>query len=326
MMKQLGSFLRANALFISLVVGVLFGLLELEGFWPWITPAAVLPWCIFFMLFFTFLSMDPRTLRLHRWHFVILAFQILCSLCLFYLSRSIDLVLAQGLFICVLMPSATAAPVIAGKLGGDVTNLTAYTLLSNSITAVLVPLLFPLVNPDVDMPFWSSFVMILRRIAPLLIGPFLLAILLRFILNCSASVRPLNCSSFAVSSKLILKETPFLLWIYTLVVLMAKMTRDLAAYDGSLSILAAMFLGALVTCILQFYVGKWVGERMPVLSEQETRVTCGQALGQKNTTLGIWLAGTYLDPISALAPAAYIVWQNLFNSWQLSRTVRHKHI
>lgn len=314
-MKQLWSFLRANALFISLVVGVLFGLLQLEGLWPWVTPAGVLPWCIFLMLFFTFLRMDPRSLRLHRWHFVILAFQILCSLLLFVLSRSIDLVLAQGLFICVLMPSATAAPVIAGKLGGDVTNLTAYTLLSNSITAVLVPLLFPLVNPDVDLPFWSSFVLILRRIAPLLICPFLLASLLRFLYHQLASA---NSS--------ILKEIPFLLWIYTLVVLMSKMTRDLAAYDGSLSVLAAMFLGALVTCMLQFYVGKWIGERMPVLSPQETRVTCGQALGQKNTTLAIWLAGTYLNPISALAPAAYIVWQNLFNSWQLSRTARHKRI
>lgn len=324
-MKQLWSFLRANALFISLVVGVLFGLLQLEGLWPWVTPAGVLPWCIFLMLFFTFLRMDPRSLRLHRWHFVILAFQILCSLLLFVLSRSVDLVLAQGLFICVLMPSATAAPVIAGKLGGDVTNLTAYTLLSNSITAVLVPLLFPLVNPDVDLPFWSSFVLILRRIAPLLICPFLLACLLRFLYHQLASANS-STHQLASANSSIFRELPFALWIYTLVVLMSKMTRDLAAYDGSLSVLAAMFLGALVTCMLQFYVGKWIGERMPVLSPQETRVTAGQALGQKNTTLAIWLAGTYLNPISALAPAAYIVWQNLFNSWQLSRTARHKHI
>lgn len=301
-----------------MLVGVLIGLLEIDGIWIWRAPSWVLPGCIFLMLFFTFLRMDPLTLRLHRWHWVILAFQVVVSLALYYIFRYVDEVLAQGLFICVLMPSATAAPIIAGKLGGNVLNLTAYTLLSNGLTAVLVPLFFPLVNSAADMPFWESFLLILQRISPLLLGPFFSAWILRMLIKKVAHHEP--------ELRGVMKDLPFWLWVCTLVILMAKMTVDLANYEGPLTVLAGMFAGALVTCILQFYFGKWVGERLPVFSASETRVTSGQALGQKNTTLAIWLAATYLNPVSALAPAAYIIWQNLFNSWQLSRTARGKRI
>jgi len=35
--------------------------------------------------------------------------------------------------------------------------------------------------------------------------------------------------------------------------------------------------------------------------------------------LAIWMAQTYLAPLSSIAPAAYVLWQNLINSWQLWR-------
>lgn len=312
------SFLRANALFVSMLIGVLIGLLEIDGIWIWRAPSWVLPSCIFMMLFFTFLRMNPLTLRLHRWHGVIFAFQVVVSLLLYYVFRCVDEVLAQGLFICVLMPSATAAPIIAGKLGGNVLNLTAYTLLSNALTAVLVPLFFPLVNQSVEMPFLESFLMILRRISPLLLGPFFSAWALRLLIQRLRHHEP--------ELRGAMKDLPFWLWVATLVILMARMTVDLASYDGALTVLAGMFAGALLTCVMQFYFGKWVGEHMPVFSASETRVTAGQALGQKNTTLAIWLASSYLNPISSLAPAAYIIWQNLFNSWQLSRAAKGKKV
>ena len=59
------------------------------------------------------------------------------------------------------------------------------------------------------------------------------------------------------------------------------------------------------------YIGKAVGRRYG------DSVTGGQALGQKNTGVGIWLTMTYLNPVAAIAPCAYVVWQNTLNSWQL---------
>ena len=41
------------------------------------------------------------------------------------------------------------------------------------------------------------------------------------------------------------------------------------------------------------------------------------AVGQKNTVLAIWLALTYLSPITSIGPASYIIWQNSINSYQL---------
>ena len=51
------------------------------------------------------------------------------------------------------------------------------------------------------------------------------------------------------------------------------------------------------------------------------KVSGGQGLGQKNTVLAVWLALAYMHPIASIAPAAYIAWQNIINSWQL---VRHR--
>ena len=86
---------------------------------------------------------------------------------------------------------------------------------------------------------------------------------------------------------------------------------------------------------MQFFLGKVIGYHFPAPSKGEdyraevirddlptdmsfvSKVTAGQAFGQKNTTLGVWMAQTYLCPLAALGPAAYIIWQNIFNSIQL---------
>ncbi|MEO4837844.1 transporter, partial [Bacteroides uniformis] len=36
-----------------------------------------------------------------------------------------------------------------------------------------------------------------------------------------------------------------------------------------------------------------------------------------NTVLAIWMAYTYLNPLSSVGPGSYVLWQNLFNSYQL---------
>lgn len=50
----------------------------------------------------------------------------------------------------------------------------------------------------------------------------------------------------------------------------------------------------------------------------------GQSLGQKNTVLAVWMAQSFLDPISSIAPTAYIVWQNFVNSYQIYRHDRRE--
>lgn len=347
-------FLKDNALFVAMALGFLIGGLELAGLWPWLAPKWLLPALIFCMLFFTFCKSNPLDLRLHKWHGLTLLFQILVSLLLFLVLRPLDLILAQGVMLCVLMPTATAGPIIAGKLGGSIQQLTSFTLLSAIATAVLVPIIFPYINPSLHIPFLQRFLQILEHISPLLLGPFFAAWALRISVNAfyrlqwrkkglqgqNTQPRTFQLQGFAA-------QLPFWVWVFTLVLLMAQMTRNIDSYlrsGGALLPLTGLFAGALLTCILQFYVGKHLGERFPSVAHgqdyqdvlvnpaiydpdprQVTRITAGQALGQKNTTLAIWMASAYLNPVAALAPAAYILWQNLFNSWQLSRAAQgHK--
>ena len=103
-------------------------------------------------------------------------------------------------------------------------------------------------------------------------------------------------------------------------------------------LLAASF----VACLIQFGLGKLIGYYLPAPSKGRdyqdvlvnpaaapktmagvSSITAGQAFGQKNTSLGVWMAQTYLLPMATLGAAAYIIWQNLFNSVQLF-IVAHK--
>lgn len=106
-----------------------------------------------------------------------------------------------------------------------------------------------------------------------------------------------------------------MIWLFICGVCVAIVTgqtvKSLMTSDvpGSVQILIA--LAGFITCALQFYLGKRIG------TIYKDRISAGQALGQKNTVLAIWMAYTYLDPVSSVGPGSYVLWQNIFNSWQL---------
>ena len=66
-----------------------------------------------------------------------------------------------------------------------------------------------------------------------------------------------------------------------------------------------------VICVVQFSLGRYIGRRYGDV------VAGGQSLGQKNTILAVWMAQSFLNPLSCVAPTAYIVWQNIVNSYQI---------
>ena len=360
--SSLRTFFDSNALWLSMVIGVL-GYKWLHVFSP------LLPSMIFLMLFFSFCKIDPKDLRLHRWHWAVLAVQIVLAIGSYYALFAItrDRIVAQGLMMCFIMPTATAAPVIAGKLGGSIQNLTTFTLLSNFATALVVPAFFPLIYTVNDMTFWPAFLLILSRVSPLLLGPFFAAWLLRIGYNYYQRRKYLSASetrglsvqrsvsgsglsgeaglpSFSLPASL--APLPFYLWVGTIVFLMAQLTWSFTNHQSPITntTIVWLLLGSLLSCLLQFFIGKRIGRRLPAPSRGKdyedvllnpdaprdmpsvSSVTAGQAFGQKNTTLGVWMAQTYLNPVSALGAAAYIIWQNLFNSVQLYRAAHGKPI
>ncbi len=353
-------FFDSNALWLSMLIGAL-------GYRIFLPLKPTLPWLIFFMLFFTFCKVNPLDLRLHRWHWAVLITQLVLSfltytLVLYFTGNPI---LAQGLLMCFIMPTATAAPIIAGKMGGSIQDLTTFTLLSNFATAIIVPATFPLINPAADMTFLPAFLLILSRVAPLLLGPFFSAWLLRIGYNyyyrrqhlSASKTRGLSAEGglsakrsvspqggpkeFALPTSL--AQIPFYLWVASIVVLTAVVTETtISNFKSQISNILILLVFSFLACLIQFALGKLIGYLMPAPSKgtdyqdvlinpaaapttmaEVSSITAGQAFGQKNTSLGVWMAQTYLSPLAALGAAAYIIWQNIFNSVQLF-VVAHK--
>ena len=255
------------------------------------------------------------------------------------------------------MPTATAAPIIAGKMGGSIQNLTTFTLLSNFATAIIVPATFPLINDQLQMTnyqfaeqFWPAFLLILSRVAPLLLGPFFSAWLVRIGFNYyyqkkskikNQKSQITNAKTFELPKGLAV--VPFYLWVASITVLSATVTQTVITnYQSQMTNMLILLACSFFVCLVQFGLGKWIGYKLPAPSKGRdyqdvlinpaaapktmagvSSITAGQAFGQKNTSLGVWMAQTYLDPLSALGAAAYIIWQNLFNSVQLF-VVAHK--
>ena len=110
------------------------------------------------------------------------------------------------------------------------------------------------------------------------------------------------------------KNATFYIWLVSLIIIIGRTTSfviDQTAENGELEIIMAAI--SAVICICQFAIGRWLGHKYG------DAVAGGQSLGQKNTVLAIWMAQSVLNPLSSVAPTAYIVWQNAVNSWQLYR-------
>ena len=81
-----------------------------------------------------------------------------------------------------------------------------------------------------------------------------------------------------------------------------------AAGIGFLLLIA---ISGLVLCVSQYAIGRHIGRFFG------TSIETGQALGQKNTAFAIWIAATYLHPLSTVGPGCYILWQNIINSIEI---------
>ena len=272
----------------------------------WVAVDILTPSLIFIQLFLTFCKIDLNDLRLTKWHWIILAFQTLSALVMAAVLILVPMnevyrEIFEGAMVCLICPTATAAAVVTDKLGGSAARITLYNLMSNILAAVFVPVVFPLIEVHSEMGFFPAFLKILSKVFPLLICPFLLAVLLKYIWS--------KAHDFFKARAGI----AFYLWAVALALAIGQTVRSMHNSTAPAAVLWMIAGAALLTCIVQFWFGKRTGKALG------DTITAGQALGQKNSVLAIWMAYTYLNPISSLAPGTYAVWQNIFNSWQLWR-------
>ena len=263
----------------------------------------LLPVLIFVMLYITFCKIQTGDLRPRAGHFILQAIRILLSgllvLAILHTTNPMTKLVLEGAFVCVICPTAAAAPVITERLGGSIASLTIYTILANVVTSIIIPLFFPMVEKSTEITFLTAFNMILRRITFVLIIPLCLAMLTRkFLPNVATRIKET-------------KNLAFYIWGFNLSIIMGLTIRNILSTQIYGTVLALLLLLPLVISILLFSIGKAVGYRYG------DSISAGQALGQKNTVVGIWLTIAFLNPIASIAPCAYVVWQNLINAWQL---------
>jgi BASS family bile acid:Na+ symporter len=288
-------FIRNWTLPLAMIVGM-------AGFPFFALFSPFTPYLIFVMLLFTFCRISFSEIRFRKAHALLLFVQIIGGMGIYFVLAPFNVLVAEGSMVCVIASTGTAAAVVTDKLGGSAANVASYTILSNLGTAIVVPLFFPVIHPMyADVGFWPAFFMIFGRILPLLVAPFVVAHLLYHFLP---PIHQKMASMHTVS---------FYLWAMALMIVIAQTIHTLThePIEGMTAVWIA--LGALVVCCTQFFLGKQIG------AMYGDRIAGGQALGQKNTILAIWMAHTYLTPITAIGAGSYVVWQNIINSWQLWR-------
>ncbi len=276
------------------------------------------PWLIFTMLFVTFCKVNPKDLKFNPWMLWLALIQVGC-----FVILALPLILfasmggpssvtqwnswhsiIEGGMLCLICPTATAAAVVTGKLGGSITNNTTYTILINFIVAIIIPTFVPLLNPDSDLGFIKSFFLIIGKVFPLLFCPFLLALVVRY-----TSERLLHKITH-------IKDLALYLWAFGLTFAIMVSVKSIWESHAALWVLASICIISGLSCLFQFWAGRKIGHRY------EDAITAGQALGQKNTVFLIWCGYTFFDPLSSIAGGFYSVFHNLWNSYQLARIAK----
>lgn len=255
------------------------------------------------MLFLVFLETRPSRAAFRRSHGVLLAANFglgFAAWGLGWLVGGRDVALAA--FFAGVTPTAIAAPAIISFLRGCVDYVVAAFFLTNITVAASLPFLLPLV---LGRPTPDAFAQVSRSVGLVVFAPLAIAWLVR------AAYPP--AAGWPARSR----NLSFGMWVLAIFLITANASDFIRRQtDLPLTVLLEIAATSLAVCAAGFSLGRLIGGR-------EFGREASQALGQKNTTFTIYLALTYASPLVALGPTFYVVWHNLWNSWQLHQAARH---
>jgi BASS family bile acid:Na+ symporter len=283
--------LRTFALVSSMVLGAFVPQAH-AGAWA-------IRWLVIGMLFLVFLQTRLSRGSLRPSHGVLFGANVgmgFAAWGLGWLVGGRDVALAA--FFAGITPTATAAPVVVSFLRGRVDYVIAAFLVTNLLIAALLPGLLPLVlgqaTPDI-------FARVFGSVGLIVFVPLGAAWALRAI-HPPAANWPQH-----------LRNLSFGMWVLALFLITANAAHFLHSHpELPPTVLGEIAVATSLVCAANFALGWAIGGR-------QFRREASQSLGQKNTTMTIYLALAYASPLVALGPTCYVVWHNLWNSWQLHR-------
>jgi BASS family bile acid:Na+ symporter len=248
------------------------------------------------MLFFAYLDIRIERRAFHPGVLWVLAANLAVAFLAYGLLAPFDLILALAAFITAVAPTAISSSVIVSFIEGRVEYVASAVLLTNVSVALLLPFVLPLVaGTSMEVSTWE------------VLGPVLVTMFVPLALARLARRLPPGIQAAAVRGK----PLAFPLWLANLFIVSANASHFLrSGASGSLRSLLQVALISLVICVINFGLGALIGGRR---HWQEF----SQALGQKNNSFAIWVALTFLSPLIAIGPTAYVLYHNLYNSFQI---------
>ena len=271
----------------------------------------VFPVAVFLTLFSTFCRVDFHQMRPHRWLVGVLVAQLLlvalnCWIIFGVEAHPEQKILWESVLTCIIGPTATAAPVVTAKIGGNINTMTAFVVVSSLASALMTPAVFPLLERGNHLDFWTAFVIILQKVGTVLIMPLVLGWVMQHYVK--------RLCAWIVS----IPDLSFYLWSVQLCITSGVTVRNIVHSNASLTLLLMIAALSLALCFVLFLTGRSIGRHLG------DEINSGQALFQKNTALSIWVAYMYLNPVASVGAGCYVLWQNIINSLELWE-YRRKH-
>ncbi len=281
--------MQAIVIFAAMILGVLFPQGHQFTF--------LVRYLVMIMLFYAFLRIRFNWRVLSKLHFLIAGLNVTLPILLYLLFSQINPTIGLAAFTIGMAPTAAGAPVMAGFLRQDVGFVTLSVILTSPIVALVLPLLLPQIIA-VDQP-----ISVLDVLIPVAILVFVPLILGQFIRRRFPTWVPYFFK---------LGNVPFYLFVTNIYIAAGKATHFIR-YEAEAPLLLVGGIAACIglVCFFLFKSGEAAGRYFD--KDQEA----GLALGRKNTMFGLWVALTFINPLVALGPIFYIVFQNLYNTWQL---------
>ncbi len=287
---MLKTLIRPAMIFVPLTLGMFF-------------PAAgacsgIIRYLLMIMLFMVFLGLDVREMKPRKSHFLLLLSNLIIGIVCFILTGWLtgEKNVAQAGFFVGITPTATAAAVVMAMLGGNVGYVLTSFVVTNVGIACVLPFLMGIVCGNSS---WGFMLRVLESLVWLLVIPYVVSLFIR------------KLHPAAVSWPKKFKTQTFALWSVALFII-AGTAAEFFQNNPDISwwIVLEIALIALVICALNFACGYYLGEN-------SFKREASQSLGQKNTTLTIYLALTFAGPLAAMGVISYVFWHNSYNALQM---------
>ena len=254
------------------------------------------------MLFFAFLGIDFSLEQFTRKHLFLVLANLLVPGVLYFTLLPFGATYALIGFVLGIVPAAAASPVLAQFMKTDVAFVTTSVIITNPISALSIPLILPLILTVQDrVPIMDIFLPVV-----IVVGfPLFLSSLIKRV-------------SKPISEYLLrFKQISFYLFLINVWIGCGKASYFIQyEHDANWDI----FLRIAALTTLVGFINFKVGEH---IVSKDIRLAGGLSLGRKNTMFALWIALSFIDPIVAMGPIFYIIFQNSYNSYQIMQVERN---